>query len=322
MNGRAIKRKFLSLSLLCILWLVALNMESSCTTIVDKLQRRLDVAREAAQRAGDIILKHANNTLQEISTKSNATDLVTQVDQLAEQIIIQYISQHFPNDTIIGEENSADSSGYHSMEGQPIPNHHLDENIGVWCVDPLDGTTNFCHGYPVVTVSIGCCFDGIPRIGVIYNPFLGEMYEAMEGHGAYRNRQQRLTVDTSTSLTNCLLVNNIGHLRSTEFVDESTTRISKWFHAGLRGFRSSGSAAQNMAHVASGQVSCYYEHLFGGPWDVCAGYIIVKEAGGILIDPTNESTFVMKYGKGSICCGNPDVVKDVLRVAGKPQHFK
>ena len=90
----------------------------------------------------------------------------------------------------------------------------------------------------------------------------------MEGHGAYRN-EKRIFVDSSTSLDNCLLVNNIGHLRHNELVDESTARISKWLNEGLRGFRSSGSAAQNMAHVASGQVSCYYEHLVGKGTFIC-----------------------------------------------------
>jgi inositol-phosphate phosphatase/L-galactose 1-phosphate phosphatase len=280
----------------------------------DHFKERLDIAREAARKAGDII---RNSTKMIVSTKSSNCDLVTQVDQLAEQIIVQHISQHFPNDIIIGEERSSQSTSYHDLEGQSIPDHL---NIGCWFIDPLDGTSNFVHGYPLVNVSIGCCFGGIPRLGIIFNPFLDEMYEAMEGQGAYRNGK-RISVDASTGLHDCLLVNNIGHERQKEFVEESTERIAKWLHGGLRGYRSSGSAAQNMGHVASGQVSCYFEHLYGGPWDVCAGYVIVKEAGGVLMDPKDESMFQLRYGKGSICCGNEQVVKEVLRVAGRPKFI-
>merc|ERR1711862_206183 len=83
--------------------------------------------------------------------------------------------------------------------------------------------------------------------------------------------------------------------------------------------RNSGSAAQNMADVACGRVSCYYEHGYGGPWDVCAGTIIVREAGGVVYNAVDNTEFQMHYGKGSVCCGNKDVVKDVLHFAQEPE---
>ena len=97
------------------------------------LKQRLEVAREAAQKAGDIILSN-KDVIRQISTKSCSSDLVTQVDKLAEQVILQHISQHFPNDIVIGEEDSSESMSYQAMEGQLLPDH---ENVGVWCVDPL-----------------------------------------------------------------------------------------------------------------------------------------------------------------------------------------
>ena len=128
-------------------------------------------------------------------------------------------------------------------------------------------------------------------------------------------------IDTdANSIQDCLLVNNIGHMRSTKFIEESSMRIQKWLMAGLRGFRASGSAAQNLAHVASGQVSCYYEHGYGGPWDVAAGIVLVKEAGGIVWDARHGEDLKMKFGRGSVCAGPKHVVEDVLRVAGKPQY--
>jgi len=296
-------------------WVNKLNEppQSSRATLYGK---QLRVASQAATLAGEVILRHWDRE-RTVSTKTGgAADLVTQVDQEAERVVLEYIRNSFPNDLFIGEEGSSGSPDYELKKGQMISS---DPNQGVWCIYPLDGTTNFVHSYPFVTVSIGYCIGGIPRVGVIYNPILGEMYEAEEGQGAFCNKKP-ISVDESTSLSNCLLVNNIGHSRDKDFVDESAERISKWLNSGLRAFRSSGSAAQNMAHVASGQTSCYYEHGYGGPWDVCAGYVIVKEAGGVIFDAQGTSVeFQLRYGKGSICCGNEMVVKDVTSVAGKPR---
>ena len=188
-------------------------------------------------------------------------------------------------------------------------------------MDPIDGTTNFVHSYPFVAVSIGFMNGCVPRVGVVYNPFTDCLYEAAEGSGlgTLLNGQSVRVDSVATSVEDCLLVNNIGHCRIDDFVDESTDRVNKWLRAGLRGYRSSGSAAQNLAHVASGQVSCYYEHGYGGPWDVCAGIVLVKESGGVVWDAREDGTDLqMRFGKGSVCAGGKKVVEDVLRVAGKP----
>lgn len=203
-------------------------------------------------------------------------------------------------------------------------NHLIDSAstfICIYSVDPIDGTTNFVHSYPFVAVSIGFMNGCVPRVGVVYNPFTDCLYEAAEGSGlgTLLNGQSVRVDSVATSVEDCLLVNNIGHCRIDDFVDESTDRVNKWLRAGLRGYRSSGSAAQNLAHVASGQVSCYYEHGYGGPWDVCAGIVLVKEAGGVVWDAREEGTDLqMRFGKGSVCAGGKKVVEDVLRVAGKP----
>ena len=137
--------------------------------------------------------------------------------------------------------------------------------------------------------------------------------------GTLLNGQPVRIDSVATSIEDCLLVNNIGHYRHPEFVDESAERVRKWLRAGLRGYRASGSAAQNLAHVASGQVSCYYEHGYGGPWDVCAGMVLVREAGGVVWDARESGNDLqMHFGKGSVCAGGKKVVEDVLRVAGKP----
>lgn len=181
-----------------------------------------------------------------------------------------------------------------------------------------DGTTNFVHNYPFHCISIGYCEGSIPRVGVIYIPSSDSLYEACDGEGAYLNGK-KISVDAATGVGDCLLVNNIGHHRENDFVDESADRLRKWLRAGLRGYRSSGSAAINMAHVASGIVSSYYEHGYGGPWDVCAGLVLVQEAGGVAKTASDGSDFVLSYGRGSICCGNLQVVDSIIRVAGTPK---
>ena len=109
-------------------------------------------------------------------------------------------------------------------------------------VDPIDGTTNFVHNYPFVAVSIGYIHDGTPRVGVVYNPFTDSLYEAAEGSGVgtLLNGQPVRVDSIATSVEDCLLVNNIGHYRYDDFVDESTERVRKWLRAGLRGYRASG----------------------------------------------------------------------------------
>jgi len=278
-----------------------------------KYSAQLIIAQSSAKIAGEIILK-GSQTGKNTSTvcEKSGVDLVTAIDKEAEIAIVKMIKEHFPNDIIIGEEDASETGENSSKQYQRIPCQ------ATWCIDPLDGTTNFVHGYPFVNVSIGYCVDGIPRVGVIYNPFLNEMYEAEEGRGAYLNGTPIEIDSKASTLSDCFLVNNIGHLRDSNFVQDSSARVSKWLNHGIRALRMSGSAAQNMAHVASGIVTCYYEHGYGGPWDVAAGTIICKEAGGIVLDAVTKENFVLTYGKGSICCGGEKVVKEVLKVAEEP----
>mmetsp|Transcript_7417 Transcript_7417/g.16036 ORF Transcript_7417/g.16036 Transcript_7417/m.16036 type:complete len:305 (-) Transcript_7417:323-1237(-) len=289
-------------------------VERPCMKLQSKLHLQMQTAIRAARLAGDIILRHSGST--KIFTKSGAADLVTDADREAEETIIEVIRASFPEDFIIGEEDSGNvNKGSGKQRGA---NPYIPFDTPTWVVDPLDGTTNFVHGYPFVTVSIGYCVSGEPAVGVIFNPFVDEIYCAELGCGATCNGRA-ISVDASSGLSDCLLVNNIGHSRDEGFVAESSARIGKWLSSGLRGYRSSGSAAQNMAHVASGKVSCFYEHGFGGPWDICAGTILVREAGGVVVDAQNGADLKLDYGKGSVCSGNVNVVKEVIRVAEFPK---
>lgn len=282
-------------------------MDTPATFAASKYSAQHAAAREIALKAGDVIRNSRDRAQAKVKS---GVDLVTEVDQEVERIVTQHIRSVFPSDRIIGEEDQAENAS--GAQGDRI----LDGNA--WCIDPIDGTTNFVHNYPFFCVSIGFCVDGVPKVGVIYIPSSDSLYEAIDGCGAYLNGA-KLSVDSASGVGDALLVNNIGHHRENDFVDESAERIRKWLRAGLRGYRSSGSAAINMAHVASGIVSCYYEHGFGGPWDVAAGLVLVHEAGGVAKTASDGSDFILSFGRGSICTGNAKVVDDVIRVAGKPK---
>ena len=299
-----------------------------------KYAKQLHAAKAAALKAGEIIRSSQDNA-NVIAKSSDGVDLVTEVDHEVERVVIDMLKAEFPDDLFVGEEDQAGGNG--GKQGDSFP---LTDTNGIWCIDPIDGTTNFIHDYPLYAISIGYCeTGGIPVVGVIYIPPLNELYEASLGCGAYCNGNP-ITVDKECkSIKQCLLVNNIGHHRENDFIQESCERINRWLNGGLRGYRSSGSAACNLAHVACGKLNIFYEHGYGGPWDICAGLILVQEAGGVAIDPTKpkpttngdgddnsndkpsaEIITKIKYGRGSICIGSTiQVVNDVHLIAGIPQ---
>ena len=168
------------------------------------------------------------------------------------------------------------------------------------------------HGYPLVTVSIGLAVGKALTVGVIYNPLMDELCSAVRGRGTHLNGR-RVRVGSATGVTDALVCNNIGASRNPGVNEQCCKRLLALLQANIRGLRNSGSAAQNMMHVACGRLDAYFEDGFGGPWDVAAGAIIVEEAGGIVRSHLGEG-FVLKAGKGQVLCGNAAVVEDVARV--------
>ncbi|CAM9234012.1 unnamed protein product [Choristocarpus tenellus] len=143
---------------------------------------------------------------------------------------------------------------------------------------------------------------------------MGEMYTASEGHGAFLNNE-RIEVRAPGGLSDALIVNNIGASRDEEFINTTLGRLGELLRRGIQAVRMSGSAAVNMCHVACGKVDCYYEDGYGGPWDVAAGYVIVKEAGGVVRGLTNKE-FELKPGKGQVVCGHDTIVTEVCDALG------
>jgi fructose-1,6-bisphosphatase/inositol monophosphatase family enzyme len=163
-----------------------------------------------------------------------------------------------------------------------------------------------------VTVSIGLAVAGELVVGVIYNPLMDELCSAARGRGTHLNGR-RVRVGSAAGVTSALICNNMGASRSPGFNALTCRRLEALLQENVRGLRNSGSAAQNMMHVACGRLDAYFEQGFGGPWDVAAGKVIVEEAGGVLRSWSGDD-FVLRAGKGDVLCGNRAVVQDIARV--------
>ncbi|MFN9176660.1 MAG: inositol monophosphatase family protein [Synechocystis sp.] len=225
-------------------------------------QTYLEIATEAALAAG-AILESLWGNVQQIQEKGYAGDLVTEADRQAEAVILAILKRHCPDHAILAEE-----SGQLGNKDNPY----------CWAIDPLDGTTNFAHSYPVACVSIALLIHGIPAIGVIYNPFRHELFRAATGLGATLNRQP-IQVSQTMDLTKSLLVSGFAYDRR-ETLDNNYAEFCHLTHL-TQGVRRSGSAAIDLTDVACGRLDGYWERGIK-PWDISAGVVILEEAGGQL----------------------------------------
>ena len=222
------------------------------------------VAIEAAREAGRIMRAHYGQT-QQITFKGEV-DLVTDVDQASEQLIVQRIQSRFPDHQILSEESGAlfvsgSGSGYR------------------WIIDPLDGTTNFAHGYPFFCVSIGVEVDGVSRLGVVYAPILDELFVAELGAGAFLNGR-KIVVSATDRLIRALLATGFNYDRSLAHAN-----LPNWERLldRTQALRRDGSSALNLCYVAAGRFDGYWE-IGLKPWDAAAGTLMVREAGGTVTD--------------------------------------
>ncbi|MEB3311951.1 MAG: inositol monophosphatase family protein [Snowella sp.] len=228
------------------------------------LQNLLDIATEAVLAAGAVVEDLYGN-LNAIAEKGRAGDLVTEADKQSEQVILEHLKRHCPGHGILAEE-----SGYLGNEQELAQNPYL------WAIDPLDGTTNYAHSYPVACVSVGLMIQGIPTVGAIYNPFRQELFRAAKGLGATLNRRP-IRVSSLETLEKSLLVSGFAYDRR-ETVDNNYAEFCYLTHL-TQGVRRSGSAALDLTDVACGRLDGYWERGIKA-WDIVAGIVIVEEAGG------------------------------------------
>jgi myo-inositol-1(or 4)-monophosphatase len=229
-----------------------------------ELQTLRELACELARRAGALQRERYETGLR-IETKSASIDLVTEVDQACEALIVAGIRAARPQDVIEAEEGQG-----HSREDA------RDAATIRWIIDPLDGTTNFAHGFPRFCVSIGIERNAQRVVGVVYDPLLDECFEAVRGAGAWLGARQ-LRVSDERELGRALVATGFAY-DVHESEDDNLTSFAQLVKT-ARGIRRDGSAALDLCYVAAGRLDGYWE-LKLHPWDVAAGLLIVEEAGG------------------------------------------
>ncbi len=225
-----------------------------------ELNNYLTIGVEAAKRGG-AVLKAKWGAFGSVAHKDTTIDLVTDVDRSSEQVILNCIKQHYPAHAILAEESGLDA--------RP-------ENDFLWVIDPLDGTTNYTHQYPVVAVSIALLYKGEPIVGIVYNPIVDEFFQAARGLGATLNGCA-IWVSNVTSLERSLLASGFPYDRR-ENPDNNYGPFCRLTHK-TQGVRRSGAAALDMAYVAAGRLDGYWERGIK-PWDIAAGIVLVLESGG------------------------------------------
>ncbi len=249
----------------------------------------LTIAVRAARRAGSIINRAALDSGGLRVTSKRAKDFVTQVDHAAEEAIIDIVKKAYPEHGFLAEESGA---------AKP------DAEV-VWIIDPLDGTTNFIHGFPQYCVSIGIQHRGTLAHAVVYDPTRNELFTASKGRGAFVN-DRRMRVSTLTHFGDALV--------GTGFPFKEVTRLELYSRQlatmmqTCAGVRRAGAAALDLAYVACGRLDAFWE-LGLSPWDMAAGALLIQEAGGLVADLQGEQGYLQS---GDIAAATPKVFTSLL----------
>ncbi|KAK2185981.1 hypothetical protein NP493_215g03009 [Ridgeia piscesae] len=257
----------------------------------DDLDVCFNLVQDVARKAGEMI-REAFKQEKQVSTKSSLADLVTESDKKVEQLIISTVKDKFPTHSFIGEESVGDSCV-------------LTDNA-TWIIDPIDGTTNFVHRFPYIAVSIALLVQKKTVIGLIYNPILDQMYTARPGQGAYCNGE-KLQVTQTQDLGHALVCAEFGSSRDSKVLDSKFRSMRKIIEQ-AHGIRSLGTATMAMCMVASGKADAYFEM---GPhiWDFAAGDLLVREAGGTVVDTTGGPMDLMS--RRVLCAGTQELANQI-----------
>ena len=249
----------------------------------------LNIAVRAARRAGNFIARSVEEIDRlDITTKS-PNDFVSDVDRKAEQLIIETLREAFPDHSILAEESGEQGDGDFQ-----------------WIIDPLDGTTNFLHGFPQFAVSIALRHKGRLEQAVVYDPTRQELFTASRGAGAQLN-DRRLRVSNRKGLEGALLGTGFP-FKQQQYLDAYLATFKALFPM-TAGIRRPGSAALDLAYVAAGRLDGFWE-IGLQPWDMAAGALLVQEAGGLVSDFGGGNDFMET---GNLVAGNPKVFKAMLQ---------
>jgi myo-inositol-1(or 4)-monophosphatase len=255
----------------------------------------LTIAVKAARRAGNVINRGARDLdLLTVSSKG-PKDFVSEIDREAERQIVETLLAAYPDHAILAEEGTAKGANADA------------ENV--WIIDPLDGTTNFLHGFPQYCVSIALAHRGQVTQAVIYDPCRNDLFTATRGRGAYLN-DRRIRVSRRTHLRDCLVGTGFP-FRDGSYLD-TYLRMMKTMIEHTAGLRRPGAAALDLAYVAAGFYDGFWE-VGLNPWDVAAGSLLVLEAGGLIGDLSGEGDYLHS---GQVIAANPKIFAQMVASLG------
>ena len=250
----------------------------------------LSIAVKAARRAGSLI-NRATQDLDLITVeRKGVSDYVSEVDRMAEKAIVETLLEAYPEHAILAEEGGA--------QGQ---------SDYLWIIDPLDGTTNFLHGFPQFAISIGLQVKGVLNLAVIYDPTRNELFTATRGNGAHLN-DRRLRVSKQTRLQESLIGTGFPY-RDFTYLDDYLKMFRELLPK-TAGLRRPGCASLDLAYVAAGRYDGFWEAGLK-PWDIAAGVLLIQEAGGLVTDFDGGENYM---ATGNVVGGNPKVFSQLLQV--------
>ncbi len=248
----------------------------------------LNMAVRAARRAGDIIVRGLARFEGVETASKGLNDYVTSIDHAAEKAIIETLRDAYPQHAFLAEESGAQG-----------------DNDTVWIIDPLDGTTNFMHGFPVFAVSIACQIQGRLEHAVVYDPMRQELFTASKGEGAYLETR-RLRVSKQRTLDGALIATGFPYRENLHYLD-SYMGMMRTVISRASGLRRPGAAALDLAYVAAGRVDGFWE-IGLKAWDTAAGCLLIREAGG-LIGTLDGGEYKQN---GNIVAGTPRVFNELI----------
>lgn len=259
----------------------------------------VNIAVKAARRAGKVITRYMGEFDTFKTQEKGLNDFVTRIDRAAEDEIIDTIKKAYPHHGILAEE-----SGTHPGEEY------------IWIIDPLDGTMNYVHGFPHYSVSIAIQYKNQIEHGVVYDPISQDLYTASRGRGAQLN-DKRIRVSKSHGLEGALIGSSFPYHNRAQFIDEHYG-IFKAVFTRCADVRRLGSAALNLAYTAAGRLDGFWESGLK-PWDMAAGVLLVKEAGGFISDFNGDNNFLEN---GTIIAGTRKVRSELFEIIQSKGNVK
>jgi myo-inositol-1(or 4)-monophosphatase len=251
----------------------------------------LNVAVMAASRGGNTLIRHSTRLDKLNVERKGRNDFVSEADRDAEMAVIETIHKHYPDHAILAEESGA--SG---------------DSDTVWIIDPLDGTTNFLHGFPIFAVSIGVQVNGRMEHGVVYDPLRQELFTASRGAGAQLDGR-RIRVSGQTHLEHALIGTGFPFRQAESELPPYLTMFEKIMR-NTSGIRRPGAAALDLSYVAAGRLDAFWETGLAA-WDLAAGSLIIREAGGIISGLDGSENFLET---GHVLTGSPKIYAALARL--------